>query len=113
LDLRIEPRDGLTVAWLSGELIATDSTELTDSLVDYACGETARLVVDLSGVRVLDSSGLGVLIHVVTRARMTGGRVALAAPTSFVRGVLAVTRLDNWFDVYDTLADAETNLRKA
>ena len=111
MDLQIEPRAGLTVARLSGELGASEGPNLTDSLVDHACGEGSRLAIDLSGLKSLDSSGLGVLIHVVTRARMSGGRVMLVAPSSFVRGVLGVTRLDNWFDICDSLSEAEKQLR--
>jgi anti-sigma B factor antagonist len=106
LNLAIEEHDGFTLARISGNLSAHNAPELTDALADHAFGTNARLAIELSELTVLDSSGLGVLIHIVTRARMTGGRVLLVAPSTFVSGVLNVTRLDAWFDICESIDEA-------
>lgn len=110
LAIRFEQQDGHTLARLSGSLGTADAPVLTDELADYAFGESARLAVDLSGLTTLDSAGLSSLIHVVTRARMTGGRVVLVGPCSFVAGVFAVTNLDKWFDICNTVEEAAARL---
>ena len=98
------------VARLSGALSGLDADQLGDALGELPYGEEARLAIDLSGLRSIDSNGLAVLIAVVTRSRLTHGRVVLVAPSPFVAGVLSVTRLDRWFDVCGDLAGAETLL---
>lgn len=111
--IRFNEHDDMMVATLTGALGAADAPALTEALSDHAFGENARLAIDISGLTALDSAGLSVLIHVVTRARMTGGRVVLVSPSTFVEGVLSVTRLDTWFDICDTLDEAAMRLRRA
>lgn len=98
------------VARLTGSLRAADAPELTDTLIDHAVGAQARLAIELSNLAALDSSGLGALIQLVTRARMTGGRVVLVSPSTFVSGVFEVTHLNSWFEICTTLDEAALKL---
>lgn len=107
LDIQMDRTRSIPVARLSGALSALDDQKLSDALGELPFGQEARLAIDMSGLRSIDSSGLASLIAVVTRSRMTNGRVALVAPSPFVAGVLSVTRLDKWFDVCTDLASAE------
>lgn len=84
-----------------GSVTAQNAPELTEALGDVAFQRGARVAVDLSDVTSIDSSGLSVLINVVTRTRLIEGRVAIVAPSTFVRGVFEVTRLNSWMDVFD------------
>lgn len=54
----------------------------------------ARLVVDLSGVSTVDSSGLGALISGLKSARQAGGDLRIAAPGQQVSAVLELTNLN-------------------
>ena len=106
LNLEIDTSGPFIVAGVSGELGSSEVESFTNQLHEYAAGEGARLAVDLHEVTFIDSSGLSALINLVTRARMTQGRVILVAPTPFVGGVLNVTRLDTWFEICDSLKEA-------
>lgn len=110
LDIRTESGASLTVVRLTGELTELDVERLTDVFSDVAYGDNARVAVELSGLKTIDSSGLSALITIVTRSRLTQGRVVLVAPSPFVAGVLSVTRLDTWFDLCDNLVEAERML---
>jgi anti-sigma B factor antagonist len=110
LDIRTESGESLTVVRLAGELTELDVERLTDVFSDVAYGDNARVAVELSGLKTIDSNGLSALITVVTRSRLTQGRVVLVAPSPFVSGILSVTRLDTWFDLCDNLAEAERML---
>jgi anti-sigma B factor antagonist len=59
----------------------------------------SRLIIDMSGVTMLDSSGLGVLITTMKRLESDGGATSLQLVVSepHVRKVFAVTGLDNVF----------------
>ncbi|MDO8631546.1 MAG: STAS domain-containing protein [Phycisphaerales bacterium] len=110
LDIRTESGASFTVVRLAGELTELDAERLTDVLADIAYGDNARVAVELSGLKTIDSSGLSALITIVTRSRLTQGRVVLVTPSPFVSGILSVTRLDTWFDLCDTLVEAERML---
>src|SRR5690606_38106595 len=72
-------------------------TELLTALVRYS----PRLVLDLSGVTFLDSTGLAVLVAVHRRARAEGGELSLAGPRPVVRKLLGITYLDRVFPIYE------------
>lgn len=109
-EVRVEQVGSLTIAYASGELTATDAGDFAEALRDYASGAGARLAIDLSGMKMVDSSGLAALINLVNRARLSGGRVVLVAPSSFVAGIFNITRLDTWFDICKSIDDAKSKL---
>ena len=85
---------GIEAAALSGEI-----AELAP--------QTRRVVIDLSGVEMIDAAGLGELVSVAVAAQASGCSIMLAAPGDFIRRVLTLTNLTSVFEVYPTL-DAAT-----
>ena len=112
MELQIDKSGPITVARVSGRLHVENTDELLRTLKDYALGDGAALAVELSGVDLIDSTGLSALISLVTRARLTKGRVVLVAPSHFVAEVFAVTNLDHWFEICDTLDEAKKSLTR-
>ena len=62
----------------------------------------ARLVIDMSGVTSLDSSGIGVLVRSLTLAKQKGGTVKLSALPHSAEQTLKTTGLLKLFEVYET-----------
>ena len=69
--------------------------------------QTRRVVIDLSGVELIDAAGLGALISVALTAQTSQCAVTLAAPGNFIRELLELTKLTSVFEVHPTL-DAAT-----
>ena len=67
------------------------------ALVDSGC---TRVVVDLSGTELIDSSGLGALISGLKMARQAGGDLRIASPTRQVITVLELTNLNRVLSVH-------------
>ena len=67
------------------------------------------LVIDLSGTEGMDSSGLGTLVKLSDQGSR---RVLLVRPNSCVKRHLAITRLDTFFEVYDSLDEAKVRVHK-
>lgn len=96
----------VVVVKLSGTL-GSENTEEFDTFLDQYIPESgAALLVELSQLESIDSSGLGAIIKLVTRARLGQGEVILVGPSAFVQGVLEATHLDAWIDICPTLEDA-------
>ena len=91
-------RRAYTVA-VAGEVDLFTATELQEELVSLP-DDVSRVLVDLSAVTFLDSTGLGVLARLATRLRARGGGVILVAG-GLVRELLSMTSLDGLFEIRD------------
>jgi anti-sigma B factor antagonist len=93
---------GYVIAALSGELGLAAAPVLREQLLNLP----SQLIIDLSGVRGADASGLAVLVGTGRRARLLGGFLRLAAPSMAVAGVLAATGIDQHLDIFPTVKAA-------
>lgn len=97
--------DTAAVIALSGDLDLATAPELRTALHE-ALLERRTIVVDMSDLRFLDSTGLGVLVRVHKKAKAEGGVVALSTVPRNVVKILEVTCLDRVFPVYDSVEAA-------
>jgi len=90
---------------LAGELDLYNANEVREALI--ACCEESpeRLVVDLSDVKFIDSTALGVLIEARTRLTNRKGFL-LASPGLETKRALEISGLDKHFSVHESLSDA-------
>ncbi|MFI8257655.1 STAS domain-containing protein [Streptomyces filamentosus] len=107
LDVDVEIRDGRTaVLTVAGELDMETADRLHELLAEQFGQGRHRLVLDLSALGFMDSSGLNVLIQAVNRARESDGDLYLAAPTPAVRRILEITGVMATIPAHDAVADA-------
>ena len=98
---RVERRNGAVVVALAGELDLYTADEVRGALTDAIEGGAERVVVDLSGVKFIDSTALGVLVE--ARSRMPNRRAfLLAAPGLETKRALEVSGLDKHFSVHES-----------
>lgn len=83
-----------TVVAAAGELDAHAAPTLTASVAPLAARPQGVLVIDLSGVDFVDSTGLGVLVSALKQVREAGGRLDVVVTSPRVLKVLALTGLD-------------------
>jgi anti-sigma B factor antagonist len=103
--VRAIDREGeAVVVRLQGELDLYNAPALRSALLDATSDATGRLVVDLDGVRFIDSTALGVLVE--ARQRLGPAAFALAAPPLETRRALEISGLDRHFAVHPTVAEA-------
>ena len=93
---------GAVVVSLAGELDLYNAHEVRDALLECCAESPNRLVVDLSGVKFIDSTALGVLIEARTKLANKRGFL-LAAPGLETRRALEISGLDRHFAVHDSL----------
>ncbi len=96
---------------LEGNLIGeNDGMILTDSFNDNMEDGTRNFVMDLSSLEHINSSGLGVFITLLTKARRRGGELFLVNPSEHIRNLMMITKLNSIFSIYDTVEEAFTAL---
>jgi anti-sigma B factor antagonist len=99
--------DGLSVVGLDGEIDLATAPALKSTLTGLLSQGFGRFVLDLSGVRHMDSTGLGVVVGF--RRRLADSRlIVIAAATANVRAVIELTGLD--FEMFETVEDAVAHL---
>jgi anti-sigma B factor antagonist len=101
----VERNGGAVVVRLTGELDLYNAHEIREALLQECQLGPERLVVDLSEVKFIDSTALGVLIE--ARSKLPNRRAfLLAAPALETKRALEISGLDRHFGVFETLDDA-------
>jgi anti-sigma B factor antagonist len=98
--------DGVVVLVIRGSVDLTTAPGLRDSLVRLVDDGHHRLILEMSGVDLIDSIGLGVIVGMVHRLRPHDGSLAIAAPSPQARTVLEITQLIRVVGCYDTVEAA-------
>ncbi|MDD7929871.1 STAS domain-containing protein [Microbacterium thalli] len=95
IDLDIDVRDNGRVVRPHGRLTMVSAREFRERVnEEISAAPDALVVVDLSDLQFIDSSGLGALVACLKSARQAGGDLRLAAPTEQITMVLGLTNLD-------------------
>lgn len=108
MDLTIDraDHDDETVMSVGGEIDVYTAPLVRERLDAAVADGRVDLVVDLSRVRFLDSTGLGVLVGRLKLTRSRGGSLRLVAVEEKVLKVFGITGLDKVFEIYPTLDEA-------
>jgi anti-sigma B factor antagonist len=99
-----EVRDDEVVVDVRGEIDLSTAPLLDQRLSQFA--DTPKVVVDLSGVTFLDSSGLGVLVRTSNKVETQGGVIRVVVSHPQVLKVLEITGLAGTLPVFRTLNEA-------
>lgn len=83
-----------------------DAVALNDKLHELIDEGKKNIVVDLGGVKFMNSSGLGMLIGALTTVRKAGGDLRLARASEKIESLLIVTKLVTVFKNFKTLEEA-------
>jgi anti-sigma B factor antagonist len=91
---------------LEGQIDLNVSAKVAESIAELVKEKPARLVVDLSGVSYIDSSGLAVLINGMRDMEDYGGIFMLAGVQDEVRPIIESARLENFFLIFPSVDEA-------
>ena len=102
---------GIPVLGTAGELDVYTAPRLREQLLDLAHSGHATVVVDLTEVSFVDSTGLGVLVSGLKRFREAGGDLRLVVTAPQILKVLEITGLSSVFSVHETALAATAGAR--
>ncbi|MFI7586324.1 STAS domain-containing protein [Spongisporangium articulatum] len=95
-----------TVVSVAGEIDVYTAPSLRERLAELDAQGVSDIVVDMGAVEFLDSTGLGVLVGGLKRARARGGTLRLVSDQEKILKILRITGLVQVFPIHATLADA-------
>ncbi|MGN6607483.1 MAG: STAS domain-containing protein [Jatrophihabitans sp.] len=97
---------GASVLSVRGEVDVYSAPTLRDNLTELLESGAEAVVVDLTEVAFLDSTGLGALIGARTEAENSGGRLALVCTNDRILKLFTITGLDSVFSIYEGVDEA-------
>ncbi len=104
MEHQIREEGGAIIVALEGDVDLQSSPEARTILLDCVA-KKKPVLVDLSGVGYIDSSGVASLVESLQTARKSGSNVILVAVSEGAQRVLQLARLDKVFTICDTVED--------
>ena len=105
--------DNTLVLKIEGDLIGENNGPMIIELVNDMLNQGIKLcAVDISSVRYINSSGIGVLITILTKFRNKEGEVVLVQPSEQVKKLLIITKLYNIFSIKHSMEEAMQALQQ-
>lgn len=99
-------KDGVTILAPTGNLVIENSHELRYAVREALEGGAKKIVLNLSGVTRVDSSGLGEMVSGFSTSQQRDAKLKLAAPPPRINDLLYITKLITVFEVFDTEDEA-------
>jgi len=107
MKLTSREESGVVVLEPKGKIMGgPDATILHDQLHDLISQDKKKVIVDLSKVEWMNSTGLGILISGLTTLRNNGGELKLARITDKIESLLTITKLITVFESFDDVEGA-------
>lgn len=109
--VHLEKQDAYLVATLSGELILGCTSEIKEQVKNFAeANQQYNMIIDLTEVSFIDSSGLGALIAWFKMANQQQGNLVFCGMTDHVRKVVGYAKLDKIFTIVDNMDEAKAKM---
>ena len=111
-EFNIKQEAGIQVVYFKGELIERGQAEaLVESVVKLLGEKQLKFIFDLEELRYMNSSGLNVLINLLTKTRREDGEVVITNVNRKIKELLIITKLNSMFTVTDSHEIALSKLK--
>lgn len=101
MEVNVRNHQGAAVIEVRGEVDLYSSPRMRQAIVERASARTPTVVVDLSSVQYMDSSGVATLVEGLQLSRGYGGAFRLAGLGGAVREVFKFAKLEKVFEIYE------------
>ncbi|MEM1165291.1 MAG: STAS domain-containing protein [Planctomycetota bacterium] len=108
MQVDITSNDANTTVAPTGDVDLSVSRDLQSALKKVMDDKPERVIVDLSGVPYMDSSGVATLVEAMQISRKQATRLVLCGMQEKVRSIFEIARLDKVFTIVDDPATADS-----
>lgn len=104
---RKEIQTGIVALGIAGEIrTSNDRQRLIDSVEEEIRNGVRRVILDLCGLQIVDSAGVGAIVLCFSHMRKAGGMLRLAGARGMVETVLKLTQIHRAIDMFPSVEDA-------
>jgi anti-sigma B factor antagonist len=105
LHAKVKEKGGFPVIELKGEIDLSTSPYFKEKVYEVIESGKKDIIINLSGLDFMDSTGLGVLVAALKKATMEGGSIRLVCNKKSIIKVFTITGLDKVFSIYNNLRE--------
>jgi anti-sigma B factor antagonist len=99
MSVKTETKNGLMICRVEGEIDINTSPDIKKAFEKIVTKKEPKVVVNLSKVTYVDSSGLATLVEILKNMRSYGGRLKLTNLSPKIRSLFEITKLEKLFDI--------------
>ena len=105
-------QNGIAIFHLQGDIIdKAEAGAFIEEVNKISASGKNRFILELSGVKYMNSSGLNILVNVLTKARNAGGEGVVCNLSKKVNDLLIITKLDTIFHILPTVEEGIKKLK--
>jgi len=112
-EFKIEAKEQYNFVHFGGDLIGTDKTNnLLEQIDEHILKSRVNFIIDLHSVEYMNSTGLNILINILTKSRNAGGETVIANIPEKVNKLMIITKLNTVFTISNSVQEAIDLLKK-
>ena len=110
---RVEQEKNIDIIYLNGDLMERgDATELISKIDELIASSRNTFILNLADLKYMNSTGLNLLISILTKARNHGGEALITEVSAKIKELLIVTKLNTVFTITDSNSKAVEMIEK-
>ena len=111
MNISIEQRDNIVIFTIKSKKLDSENSPQVKAKVLIECQpDVEALIIDLTNVEILDSSGLGVILLAHRQMNELGSEVVLAGVREEIYKLMEISHIHDLFDIYDSVDEAVEDL---
>ncbi len=106
LSLETRQRGEVVIVHCQGRIVYRDEANALSSVVGEVLQQGRKVILDLSGVSVIDSAGIGELVLLYTQAQAKRAELKYANPRPYVRNLFDLTQVGSFLEIHPSVGEA-------
>jgi len=98
--------EDVSIYSINGDIDINSSPHIRKAFDKPINDKVKKIVINLTDVSYIDSSGLATLVEMLKKTRCYGGKIRLTNLAAKVKSLFEITKLEKLFDIYDSEEDA-------
>jgi anti-sigma B factor antagonist len=99
MSVKMDNISGVTVCRVEGEIDINSSPNIKKTFDKLLSTKTPKIVINLSKVTYVDSSGLATLVEILKNMRSYGGKMRLSDMSPKIKSLFEITKLEKLFEI--------------
>jgi anti-anti-sigma factor len=114
MEIRIQKRENVTIVSIITQILGrNDYEQIHDALNDVLINYSKNIIMDLKGVKLINSIGVGILMSSWTHIINAEGRMIVLCNSNSILDILSLCEIDRIIPIYGNMADAISKLKES